>query len=92
MSRFTTHCLRILATVLALAAMAILLGLAMHGHHDDCHGYCWVCHSSLGKIGLPAVAFIIVVVWSARILPLDTILALNDPDANLHSAPRAPPC
>ncbi len=92
MSRFTTHRPRIPAALLALAAMAILLGLAMHGHHDDCHGYCWVCHSSLGEIGLPAVAVIIVVVWSTRILSHDTVLALNSLDANLHSAPRAPPC
>lgn len=82
----------LVAVVLALAAVGILLGLGSHGHHDECHDYCWVCHSFFGMVGLPAVAFTLLVVWTSRNSLHDSILALHDLDANLHTAPRAPPC
>lgn len=83
---------RLTAVFLALVAVAILLGLGTHGHHDECYDYCWICHSSVAEIGLPAATVDIVVVWSSHTLAYDTILALHDLDANLHTAPRAPPC
>lgn len=83
--------LPLVLAILALAAIAILLGLSAHGHHDECHDYCWVCHSSIGAIGLPAVSFLIIVVWSLHGRSLDIVRALHDLDANLHTAPRAPP-
>jgi hypothetical protein len=76
---------------LALAAVAILLGLGTHGHHDDCHDYCWVCHSSIGAIGLPAVTFLIVIVWVYRSITTELVRVLRTYESHPHSAPRAPP-
>lgn len=82
-----------LGALLALTAVVILLGVAGHGHDDPCqHDECWVCHSSLGHIGLPAASFLVLVVWVYRSRALYALREPQDIDSSLHTAPRAPPC
>lgn len=91
MNLSTNQRFRNIMAFLALAAVAILLGLGTHGHHDECHDYCWVCHSSLGVIGLPAATFLVVFVWVFRNSTHEFVRVLHEYDSNPHTAPRAPP-
>jgi hypothetical protein len=82
---------RLVPALLALAAMVILLGLAVHGHHDACHDYCWLCHLSLTAISLPTSVVRNVTNCSPVHFLEAAEVALPDPYCLIPSSPRAPP-
>ena len=71
--------------------MLALLGVAAHGHRDACHDSCWLCHSSLGSVGLPAVVITPLIVYAASYICIERIPALVGCDVDLSTSPRAPP-
>lgn len=76
---------------LALLAMGVVIGAAVHVHHDDGALDCWLCIAAVGLIG--ATALIFVTIDERRVL---SVLApcphlLPSCYRLTHDASRAPP-
>ena len=48
---------------LVIAIMAVLVGVAVHGHADGCHDQCWACQASLHASVLPAIIVSFAITW-----------------------------
>jgi hypothetical protein len=84
--------LRVLAALLALAAIGGLVGIGTHVHaHDADHSDCWLCISSVAAVAVPAIAGLLLLYW---VFIACIVAAGSNPYSicsTLYLFPRAPP-